>query len=501
MMKYALLAVLISITMACNMDSFVADSWEITIENAGSSSSPKAADLNGDGIKDIVIGSGGPEFKTTPHGVLAIDGSNGDILWQVDARNQIVGTPLLVDFNDDMANDVLIGGRSGELSLINGSSGQEIWKYMPDDDNYDLVNDTLILNFFNPQLCPDLDGDEQLDIIIAYGGFVKAKPEDTDRPQGYLMAVSSATGKELIKMPAPDGRELYCSPIIADINKDGSLDIFFGSGGETIGGSFYRLPFDDFAQGKYDAAIALLTDSLKGFIAPPTLVDINNDSYLDIVVNSVNGKVTCLNGLNMEPLWEAKVGDNFEGYAMSCPGLFYGDDDIKDIFTTYGYGAWPNTEYTTNILIDGKDGSIVYRDSAGTFQYASPVSYDFTSDGYEDVLMAINSPITTTLKNTSAPVTFLGNDLKIYDLREHKVSLLRSSRVGSNIGSTPLITDLDGDGYLDIVSCYMTDARNFYSFSKMAIERIEIQTKKVDSFNWNSYMGINTDGIDYPIEE
>lgn len=477
--------------------SFIADNWEVTINNSGSSSSPKATDLNGDGILDIIIGSGAQEFKTTPYGVLALDGKDGTTIWQVETRNQIVGTPLFLDANNDNTQDILIGGRSAELNLIDGRSGSIIWEYMHDDPSADLINDTLILNFFNAQLCPDIDGDKRQDIIVSYGGFIKAKPHVTQRPQGYMMAISSKDGSELIRMPTPDRKEIYCSPVLTTILDD-QLSILFGTGGETIGGGFYAISFSDFITNQHDQVTPIITDDVKGFIAPPSIVDMNNDGNMDIIINAVNGKVACVNGKDLSIMWETLIGDGYEGYAMSCPGYFYGDDDVKDIVTSYGYGPWPDTEFTSNILIDGRDGTIVYKDSLGTFQYASPIAYDLDNNNLDDIIIATNHPITTTLPNTSYPTTFLGNDISIHDFINNQSTLIRPTKIGSNLGSTPLLTDIDNDGYLDIISCYMTDPKNFYSFSKMVIERIELKHKKKAPFNWNSYMGTATDAVDNP---
>ena len=51
--------------------------WVNNIETIRSYSSPRATDLNNDGIKDIVIG-GGVDGLPTPHGVNAIDGLTGN---------------------------------------------------------------------------------------------------------------------------------------------------------------------------------------------------------------------------------------------------------------------------------------------------------------------------------------------------------------------------------------------------------------------------------------
>lgn len=71
---------------------------------------------------------------------------------------------------------------------------------------------------------------------------------------------------------------------------------------------------------------------------------------------------------------------------------------------------------------------------------------------------------------------------------------------GSNLGSTPLITDLDNDGYIDIIYSFMEDPGNFYSFKETHMERMELQVSKRDSIIWGTYMGSNYDGIFIPRE-
>ncbi|MEM9931724.1 MAG: hypothetical protein AAF840_18105, partial [Bacteroidota bacterium] len=78
---------------------FEGDQWTTELPKIGASSSPAAADLNADGIKDIVIGGGAREFQPTETGVAALDGATGKLLWSVPAHNQIVGTPIFKDIS------------------------------------------------------------------------------------------------------------------------------------------------------------------------------------------------------------------------------------------------------------------------------------------------------------------------------------------------------------------------------------------------------------------
>lgn len=496
---YSTLAIFIlaSAALLLGEDLFIIpDHWTQHIPNAGSSSSPRAVDLTGDGILDIVIGAGGKEFSSTEYGVIALDGENGALLWTVPARDQVVGSPAFKDLNNDKTPDVIIGGRSAILYAINGRSGALFWEFLPTHDSLDIVNDRSILNFYNPQFIPDQDGDRREDILIAYGGFIKAPPGQTNRPAGSLMAISSRDGSVLAKANVPDGRETYMSPVLYDFDGDGERSVLFGSGGETINGHFYKAGLSNVLEEDLSKATVLADGEGKGFIAPPVLADVNGDEIKDIVVSSVKGRVLCIDGATERLLWEADLGDEFEGYATPSPGKF-NKDNVPDFFVSAGHGVWPNMDFAYQVVVDGKDGSIVFRDTAGTFQYASPLTFDFTEDGRDDALVVVNNE--QRAEGTVLEKKYT-NEVRVFDPHNRKAYRFLERKTGSNLGSTPLLTDLDGDQYLDIVYCYMDDPSNFFSFKSATIERIETRIQLDGPIRWGEYMGARHNGayINHP---
>ena len=104
--------------------------WSLQLPNLGSLSSPRATDLNGDGVLDIVIGAGRLEFQTTDTAIVAINGKSGDILWKRAAKDQIFGSASLLDINQDGVEDIVIGGRSATLQAIEGRSGALLWDFV-----------------------------------------------------------------------------------------------------------------------------------------------------------------------------------------------------------------------------------------------------------------------------------------------------------------------------------------------------------------------------------
>lgn len=472
--------------------SFEPDDWQTGVPGVGFSSSPIAVDLTQDGILDLVVGAGAAEFQSTPYGVLALDGLTGGILWSIPTRNQVVGTGLSQDINLDSIPDIFISGRSAILLAIDGKSGKLLWEYQTMAEGIGLVNDTTYLNFSSPQWIPDVDKDGYEDLLIAFGGFVKARAQDHNRPAGAVKVISSRSGKEITQMLMPDGKESYMTPLVHDFTGKGKLSVIFGSGGETIDGHLYMIGLEELLDNQMEKVQVLASGGEKGFVASPVLADVTLDGILDIIVSPVNGQMLCLDGLSHETIWKIPMDKGFESYAMPGPGFFTGDDAIPDFYASMGFGPWPNSDFCLNILVDGKTGNIVSRDTFGLFQYASPLIYELTGDDKEDILLVVNSK--REFQISQEKVKWYINELKIIDIHSGTSNNLGNFSIGANLGTTPLLTDLDQDGWLDVITCYMADPYNFYSFQKGQIIRSELKVKFNPKTPWGGFMGKGQNG-------
>ena len=199
---------IIFVFLLTSLLSVKAQSWTTSLEDLGTFSSPRAVDLNEDGVKDIVMGAGRREFIECDTSVIALDGKSGQLLWHVRSSDQIFGSADFMDITGDQIPDVFIGGRSAELMAINGKNGLLIWDFFPEEDSLLAIKKELY-NFYNPQFIPDQNGDGIRDILIANGGDVTAAAYDPNRPPGHLMVISSKTGEQLAKAAMPDGKEIY----------------------------------------------------------------------------------------------------------------------------------------------------------------------------------------------------------------------------------------------------------------------------------------------------
>jgi len=170
--KQILLIVLLAACISCE-DKKTELSWERNFSLIGSQSSPRATDLNNDGVKDIVIGAGKSELDSTP-------------------------------------DDVNQNGHP-ELLTINGGN----WEAQPNTSE--------------------------------------------DRYPGVLMLIDAKDGTVIAADTMPDGKESYMSPIAYKQPGSDKLNILFGTGGETIGGSLYLTSLEDVLKEDLKSAKKLVT--------------------------------------------------------------------------------------------------------------------------------------------------------------------------------------------------------------------------------------------------
>ncbi len=211
MKKILILFLLIYISCKKNTN----EDWAVTINGVTSASSPMAIDLNGDDIKDIVIGAGGDEWQETDKGIIALNGANGEVLWQAAARNQIVGSAIFEDLNNDGKQDVIIGGRSAELQALDGTNGKPMWKFFDKPGKMSAKKEGWF-NFYNAQIVPDQNNDGINDILICNGGDAELPAGFKYRPAGKIMIISGKSGKVLHMASMPDKRETYFSPLLIE---------------------------------------------------------------------------------------------------------------------------------------------------------------------------------------------------------------------------------------------------------------------------------------------
>jgi hypothetical protein len=460
--------------------------WRTTLRGIDSYSSVRMSDLNQDGVLDVVMGAGAKENNHSDSAVIAINGKNGKILWMAPGRNQYVGSAIFKDINADEIPDVFIGGRWAEFKAIDGSNGKTIWEFLP-NRTHENPAAAGWYNFTSPQFIPDQDHDGVEDILVANGGDAMAWPTKTERPAGRLVIISTKNGKLLSYGIVPDGKETYMSPVCADINHDGELDIYFGTGGETIPGHLYRTTVAEVMKGGIMTADVLFASEKKGFVGPPVLVDVTQDDVPDVIANIAEGKIVAINGATDSLIWEMSMPLT-EIY--NCPGVgYFNNDSIPDFFANFGRGRYPNYNMQFQVLMDGRDGKVLFKDSIGEFQYASPITADFNNDGYDEVLLNL-----TTKNIYIGPFSHL---LLVDFHNKQKVGVGDTIWSMNYSPSTPLIGDIDGDRYLEIVYSGSKILEYKNSPDALVVMRYNTNIKVSNNPSWGAYMGWDYSGRYY----
>ncbi len=468
--------------------------WSENIYMIGSQSSPRAVDLNQDGVKDIVMGAGQGEIDHSDHGIIALDGKTGEMLWKQEAQTQMVGSATFYDITGDTVPDVIIGGREREFKALNGRNGQVIWSY-----SYQFENDPILqyarYNFYNGVLIPDQNGDDVPELLTANGGNWVAKPDSTNnRYPGVLMIFNILDGSVLAADTMPDGKESYMSPVCFEDEQSQELNILFGTGGETISGTLYLTTLKDLMQKKLYTSRVLLSEKGHGFIAPPSLADVNGDGVNDIISVSHASKVTALDGLSYDPIWERTFYGKESSNSLGVG--YFSNKKIPDILAIMSEGVWPNYHKAHQVLINGKDGSIVHQDSLGCFSLSSPVVYDLDRDGLDEAIVSVNEYDCNLTADASDSIKIdITNALMYMDFQHPSTGIIDRTSGFKNFFSTPWIGELDNDGYLDIVYPQYFHAREMDRFRGMTVKRISTSIKIRKPVVWGAYMGSEGNGI------
>ena len=454
-------------------------SWQNQVDSVPTLSSPRAIDLTGDNVKDVIIG-GGTDGVYNSSGVIAFDGVSGDLLWTSPSRNELFGSPLFQDISGDGIEDIFITGREAQFLALDGSDGSLIWDFFPNGTN---PADSGWYNFYNPQRIHDVNDDSFEDFLVTNGGDHTAPEWETNRPPGHLMVLSAVDGSILAKAVVPDSAETYCSPVVCDLNNDGNQWVLFGTGGENLGGHFYACPLTSVLNNTMDGVVTLASDSLKGFIAPSSVVFNSEENNYDIYVLSYDGKLQKFSGSDFSERWSFQH-PNTESSAAPVIGNFTGEF-TPDVFLTLFKGIAPSYSDFYQVMLDGLDGTLKFIDSLGQINYSSGNAVDLNQDGRDEAVVSV----------TYFEGGYFQHRLEKINFETNTVSSITTFSAGVNLGSSPLITDMDFDGSLDLVYANRNDSLNPVAWNGITLRRMDLEVSIPNSgVAWGSYLGSGFDG-------
>ena len=297
-------------------------------------SSPTVADLDSNGVQDVVFGC-------DDGAVYSLDGDTGIEGWNLQTDAPIKCTPALRDINDDGVIEVITGSNNGNVYAIGFFMGAP----------FPLATYTTNNMVESSPVCSDQTGDGIPETIV--GSF-----------DNFLYAFEGGTGTLLVEYDT--GAAVKATPALEDFTGDGIQDIVVNSGGKirAVNGA--------------TGALIWSYDFGTGFsMGSPAIGDFNNDGTGDIVIGSDDG-VYCFDLVDPPTLLWSNEG--ITGNFDTSPAL--GDvnaDGTPDVAIT--------SRFMNVYLLDGTDGSLIWVSDDDIYYPTSPSLGDVNDDGVIDVVL------------------------------------------------------------------------------------------------------------------
>jgi hypothetical protein len=287
-------------------------------------STPAIADVTGDGVAEMVVASldGSLEAYELP---------GRRLRWRTSVGKSAIETsPVVRDLDGDGRIEIVVGTMDGRVLVVEGATGR-IARVLTQLDplHCPLGIDCRPDGFFATPAVADVNGDGVLDIIAP--------------SWDHTVYAWSSTGRLLWRTYLED--TLWSSPTVADIDRDGRPEIILGGDiwagnplGAPEGGLVWILRHDGSIYPGYPRTVPFQT-----VWSSPAVADINRDGELDVVVGTGThfpnpggwwaDAFTARTGQSL-PGWPVAV----DGRVMSSPALgdLDGDPGLEVAFTSEG---------------------------------------------------------------------------------------------------------------------------------------------------------------------
>ncbi|MBD3388772.1 MAG: PQQ-binding-like beta-propeller repeat protein [Candidatus Altiarchaeales archaeon] len=351
---------------------------------------PSVADIDGDGVRDIVFGSDDDH--------LYVLDDRGRLKWEYETGGNVRSAPTLVDADGDGSVDVLFGSDDGYLYMLD-NEGNLTWKYET-------------------------------------GGMVRSSPLVEDLGGTTVKEIVFGSGDSRVYCLNPSGEKLweyktaesvYSSPALYDMDNDGEDEIVFGSDDNIV----YIIKHPPHKVWTYQ-----------------TSGDISSTPAIDRSGNVVAGSgdkrlyrlhITSRGVSESRRVWS---GTEWTTERISITGLvqMWNHTLGGKVSTSPALGNIYNTDGTYGAFVGGDDGVLymVYINGSRSRIYSvskpiesSPAVGDLNGDNITDIV-------------------FGTNDNKVFIIN-HPGRSVFTFETGGPVRSSPALADLVGDGTLEVM--------------------------------------------------
>jgi len=423
----------------------------------------ETADLNEDGINDVIAGEYDSDLYDNPSKVYGIDGTDGTTLWIYDELRDGVRSMTIGDLNNDGVMDVIAGASKGtstpdgKVHAIDGTDGSSLWTFTPGVSG-DTIGD-IAIGDFDGDIYPDvaiacwddyvyaINGSTGGELWNTYIGSIFVDGVDTgdvnnDGIDDVSYANSYLAGWDNLQgvLDGTDGSTIWNQTVpykveetlLSDIDNDGVLEAIFGVHNSTDDAEVH---VRNATNGNLEWNYTLGPDI---GLSPDVFMlsdDIDEDGDLDLVVGNeyVSNYVYLFDGDSSTPTWISEVLDGFPRDLSS--GDVIGDGDKNIIVATYDRVQ----------VLNGNDGTKEWYYPVGGTIIGVGCS-DFDDDGVLDVVCC-------------GGAEFTGSDpaKSVWALKTTEESPILWEFDAEEYGSAVAIDDLNGDIYMDVIGVTSND--------------------------------------------
>jgi hypothetical protein len=333
-------------------------------------------------------------------------------------RDGVFSTPAIADVNGDGQLEIAFGAWDQCIYLLN-HKGQPLWGNKPGIlpqtycGGHGFYNEDTVWS--SPALA-DITGNGRMEIIV---GADVSRGNVWGDPSGGYLYVLDAEGNALAREWMDQA--IFSSPAVADLDKDGAPEVVVGTGTFASKTGYYVSTFDynSKAVDPTNRLVLKWRKPTRGRVfASPSIADLNKDGWLDVVISSPVGDngadgsfVYAWGGRDGTALWERRLC-NYMGKTLntnSSPVLADIDGDHRvEILVSHAWevavlnhnGTY-YTDYSNPSWPGGVDHPGCRRDHAPTTQqtywarnslYATPAVGDLDGDGDAEVVIGGHNP-------------------------------------------------------------------------------------------------------------
>jgi hypothetical protein len=423
------------------------DSVDIPFWGGLNDPKPSLADLDGDGLVDLLIG----EFKGKLSYLRNV-GSAGSPAW-APVTQRLGGVDVgtwhtLADIDADGDLDLFGDSRTGETAFWRNHSTGSNLVFELEDAAYG----GFITAENNTSTFTDIDGDVDLDFFFGNLSGTLSLYRNVGDPDSASFEFVTDFYDSIIAFPggaAASGRGHGFSALrFADIDSDGDPDLFYG---DIFNTNMY------FFRNAGTAAASHLQLGTETYLPAPTLgfnhaafADLDADFDLDLVVGAANGQ-----DLDNLLLWRNEGSPTLASYTLATSNLVSNLDE-----GSYSIPALADLDADgdADALVGRGDGKLSYYENVGTASSpswvrrstaylgihaglsAAPELVDWDSDGDLDLLLGTESGRVQYWQNQGSAFAFTPV------LIQAQLGGIQVDRL-----ATPRAADLNGDGLKDLV--------------------------------------------------